>query len=230
MKTSAIVKNALTGLLVLTLSGAFAQDCFKSIKRFCRDLPYEDYDYIGQSSYANLLPGDTAQFDVIFYSAKDYRIMLCADPILGEIEFEVYHQVKERIRVIVKIDRIEHEPQPIYELDEWGSPKTDPYTYEPIQKKDAKGNPLFDRQPPSIDTTFETRTETKLIKLFDNKSQATNVYDEIEVSKTRRLQVKVYVPPGSSASADRHRAQPGGCVNLLVGNKYSRRKDFRKYR
>ncbi|MBU0489712.1 MAG: hypothetical protein KKA07_07390 [Bacteroidetes bacterium] len=228
MKTPGIVKKALAGLFILIASGVMGQDCFKSIKKFCRDLPYEDYDYIGQSSYASLLPGDTAQFDVIFYSYKDYKVMLCSDPLLGEIDFEIFEKIKEKKKYIKQILKTPQDPVPIYELDEYGQQKIDDY-YNPIQKTNPDGSLAFENLPDIIDTIFESKIETRVVKLFDNKTQASNVYEELEVKKTKKLLIKVYIPPDNSSVTDRYGANPGGCVNLLIGNKYSRSKSFRKY-
>lgn len=43
----------------------------------------------GKRNIAVLLPGDTAQLGVIFYKAHKYRVVVCAQQVLGKVRFRL---------------------------------------------------------------------------------------------------------------------------------------------
>jgi hypothetical protein len=47
---------------------------------------------------AVLIPGDEAELLLTFYKGKDYRLLICSHPILGDaIQFDVYNTAEEKI-------------------------------------------------------------------------------------------------------------------------------------
>ena len=48
--------------------------------------------YVQNDNYnsAMLIPGDEADLLLTFYGGKEYRLLICSQPVLGDVEFEVY--------------------------------------------------------------------------------------------------------------------------------------------
>lgn len=55
--------------------------------------------YVQNDSFnsAVLIPGDEAELLLTFYEGKEYRLLVCAHPILGDVEFEVLDTAEEAI-------------------------------------------------------------------------------------------------------------------------------------
>lgn len=72
-------------LLMPILSDA---QCRAFTKNQC--LPLLD-GYVQNDNYnsATLIPGDDAELLLTFYGGKEYRLVVCAHPILGSVDFEV---------------------------------------------------------------------------------------------------------------------------------------------
>jgi len=78
------------GILVLACSLPFAgySQCKGFTKKEC--LPQiEPYVYNGQLNSAVLNEGDVAELLLTFYGGQDYRIYVCAQEVLGNIEFRL---------------------------------------------------------------------------------------------------------------------------------------------
>lgn len=65
--------------------------CDEFVKQECLPQlgPFTD---IGKRNLAVLLPGDTAQIGVTFYKAHQYRIVVCAQPVLGRVRFRLMNR------------------------------------------------------------------------------------------------------------------------------------------
>ncbi len=88
--------NKLLILLILTISfsGVYSQ------KRFVRNkcLPVlKPYVYNGQLNSANLAEGDIAELLLTFYAGQDYRILVCSQEVLGNVEFKLFDTNKNLI-------------------------------------------------------------------------------------------------------------------------------------
>ena len=72
-------------LLMPILSDA---QCRAFTKNQC--LPLLD-GYVQNDNYnsATLIPGDDAELLLTFYGGKEYRLVVCAHPILGSVDYEV---------------------------------------------------------------------------------------------------------------------------------------------
>lgn len=55
------------------------------------------YNHNGQLNNITLMPGESAELLMTFYSGQDYRLMVCGHPILGEINFKVSDKDKKEI-------------------------------------------------------------------------------------------------------------------------------------
>jgi len=74
--------------LVLTMPLAGDAQCRAFTKNRC--LPLLD-GYVQNDNYnsAMLVPGDEAELLLTFYGGKEYRLAVCAHPILGTVDYEI---------------------------------------------------------------------------------------------------------------------------------------------
>jgi len=70
--------------------------CRSFTKKKC--LPQLD-GYVQNDNFnsAQLIPGDEAELLITFYAGKEYRLLICGHPVLGELEFEVLDTDEELI-------------------------------------------------------------------------------------------------------------------------------------
>jgi len=75
-------------ILSYTVTNSFSQ-CKRFTKNNC--LPkLKPYTYNGQLNSAVLSQGDEAYLKLIFYPEQEYRILVCGNPILGNIHFRLF--------------------------------------------------------------------------------------------------------------------------------------------
>ena len=94
----------LLALVTLLAVQANAQ-CRTFTKKNC--LPTLD-GYVQNENYnsAVLIPGDEAELELTFLAGIDYRVAVCAHPVLGAVEFEVLDE--QNIRVWSNSDGADH--------------------------------------------------------------------------------------------------------------------------
>ena len=94
----------LLALVTLLAVQANAQ-CRTFTKKNC--LPALD-GYVQNENYnsAVLIPGDEAELELTFLAGIDYRVAICAHPVLGSVEFEVLDE--QNIRVWSNSDGSDH--------------------------------------------------------------------------------------------------------------------------
>jgi len=82
-------------LLVLLPLTTFSQ-CRSYTKKKC--VPSLE-GYVQNENYnsAQLIPGDEAELLLTFYADKEYRLLVCSQPILPDVEFEVLDADEELI-------------------------------------------------------------------------------------------------------------------------------------
>ncbi|MCX7862947.1 MAG: hypothetical protein N2449_08120 [Bacteroidales bacterium] len=199
MKTKITIILAVMSLSVLN---SIAQ-CER--KNYCDDY-MEDYDYRSQSSYAKLSPGDTASVNIVLYGNQKYRIFVCNDPKLGNVQWKVVQPERKTKRTI---DKIKKDTIITYETNEYGDYKTD-----------KNGELIIKSRQVVIDTTWITERISVDKILFDNKQQNKQPYFEITPQKSSRYIVRVQIPSGDPNYA--------GCVNVYVGRKELGGKNFVK--
>lgn len=95
MKTIQIVLIILLTLIFATSTQA--QNCKKFAKKEC--LPeLMPYLHDGQFNVTTLAPGESAQMYMTFYSGQEYRILVCAEEVLGE---KVILKIKDANRNVI---------------------------------------------------------------------------------------------------------------------------------
>lgn len=86
------MKNLLTSILLLAFVFAFSTDSFSQCKGFTKKecLPVLDpYIYNGQLNSALLNEGDVAELLLTFYGNQEYRLLICSQELLGQVEFNL---------------------------------------------------------------------------------------------------------------------------------------------
>lgn len=81
-----LIKYILPIILLMPL--ASDAQCRAFTKNRCLPL-LEGYVQNDNYNSAMLVPGDEAELLLTFYGGKEYRMVLCAHPILGRVDFEV---------------------------------------------------------------------------------------------------------------------------------------------
>ncbi len=81
-----LIKYILPIILLMPL--ASDAQCRAFTKNRCLPL-LEGYVQNDNYNSAMLVPGDEAEVLLTFYGGKEYRMVLCAHPILGRVDFEV---------------------------------------------------------------------------------------------------------------------------------------------
>ncbi len=194
-------------ILIAAHTSLLAQNCSK--QKLCDASAYEDFDYKSQTRTAVLAPGDTVRTTVVVYSEQVTRILLCAEDKLGAVSFKLYETVKEVKKYIKKVNKTE----------EW---------VDEI-KKDASGNTVKDdwgdpvteeKLVTNYDTIWGRKVVQKEVMIFDSQNNNTGKnFWQKQVKKSKRLIVEAIVPEGDPYIE--------GCVNLRVGYKAIRRKQFK---
>jgi hypothetical protein len=91
MKHNYLPKAVVCGLIIaLPFTEAIAQ-CDKFVKKKCmpKVLPFT---HNGQTNASTLSAGKTSEYNMTFYAGQAYRILVCAEPILGDVTFKVMDQ------------------------------------------------------------------------------------------------------------------------------------------
>lgn len=221
MKTILKYTILLITLGMLSINYTGAQNCSK--KKFCSEDSYDDFDYRSQSSYAILASGDTARASIVIYSKQDARILVCCDPILGNVNWRIYEPIRYTKRSVKEINRNEEETpvysrdkngDPIQEVDEWGDPKYDE-NYDPVYKIERYDKTVH------IDTVWQTEKINTEKIIFDNQKDSKPYWQRKNIPTTKRLIIEVIVPESETDYE--------GCVNVEVGHKSTgSKKSFQK--
>ena len=95
MKKSLFRSVLFTTSLILVALGTFAQ-CRSVAKKQCFPL-LTPYIQNGQFNSARLAPGETAEMQMTFYAGQNYRLMLCAENVLGDVTFRVLDADKKEL-------------------------------------------------------------------------------------------------------------------------------------
>jgi hypothetical protein len=86
----------IAGALVLSFSiNAFSQ-CRSVAKKQCFP-QLAPYTQNGQFNSAKLGPGETAEIQMTFYAGQNYRLMVCAEGVLGDVTFKVSSADKQEL-------------------------------------------------------------------------------------------------------------------------------------
>lgn len=197
------------------------QNCAR--KNFCDNDLFGDFDYRSQSSYAVLIPGDTARTSIVVYSKQTTRILVCNDPVLGEVHYKIYETKRVTEKSIVEINTTEYE-EPVYKYDEYGQPiqKVDEWTGEPLYDP-VTWDPVYEIEEYKTivehDTVWKTERVVKEIEIYDSRNHD-SVWQE-DINNTRKLIIEVIIPEGDKSTE--------GCVSVLVGYKPIEDRGFRSF-
>lgn len=190
----------------------------KDIIKLYGDLPLADFDYRGQSSAAVLMQGDTVDYEIVLYAYKDYRVIIAAEPQLGNVKFNIYEKKKETVKKVKEIKKIEAEP--VYLKDEYGEILYDD-NWEPIIDSTVG-------QSVTYDTVYERNIIKKELLVFQNTQR--NFWDLKKVTETKNFRIQVIVPYTENLPENVDIYDLSGCVNILVGHKpEAKNKTFQKY-
>ncbi len=89
-----ILQVVLLVAIVFSANSAFSQKKF--VKNHC--LPVlEPFVYNGQLNSAMLAEGDVAELLLTFYSGQDYRLLICSQEVLENVEFKLFDTNKNLI-------------------------------------------------------------------------------------------------------------------------------------
>jgi hypothetical protein len=76
-------------ILFTCISGYAMAQCNQFAKKSCMpDL--NPFTHNGQLNIQQMAPGEEAELDLTFYSGMSYRLLICAQDILGKAQFQVY--------------------------------------------------------------------------------------------------------------------------------------------
>lgn len=89
-----LIKVLLPALLLIPVL-SWSQ-CRSFTKKKCLPM-LEGYVQNDNFNSAVLIPGDEAELLLTFYADKEYRLLVCGHPVLGEIEYEVLDTDEELI-------------------------------------------------------------------------------------------------------------------------------------
>ncbi|MBX2983837.1 MAG: hypothetical protein WBB32_02690 [Flavobacteriales bacterium] len=78
----------LSVLLILALPAASQAQCRSFAKNKCMP-SMAPYKFNETFNAAQLAPGEEAEVDLTFYSGQEYRLLVCAHPILGNVNWQL---------------------------------------------------------------------------------------------------------------------------------------------
>lgn len=87
MKTT--FKILISGFICLALSGVSMAQCNQFAKKSCMP-ELNPFTHNGQLNITPMAPGEEAELDLTFYSGMSYKLLVCAQEILGKAQFQVY--------------------------------------------------------------------------------------------------------------------------------------------
>ncbi|MEZ4757421.1 MAG: hypothetical protein R2817_11395 [Flavobacteriales bacterium] len=94
----------------LLISGTADAQCRSFAKNRC--VPgLAPYKFNESFNSAQLSPGEEAEVNLTFYSGQDYRVMVCAHPILGEVNWKL---VDANNKIV--FESLADEPKPHFDL------------------------------------------------------------------------------------------------------------------
>jgi hypothetical protein len=83
-------------ILILVLGISSISNAQRGFK-YCKGIDLGRYDYMGQSAYSFLMPGDTVEHTIVLYANNAYKIFCCGPKRFGQIDFQIFDLVKERV-------------------------------------------------------------------------------------------------------------------------------------
>lgn len=107
------VRTLLSSVLLAAgalIAGDAAAQCRSFAKNKC--LPgLAPYTFNETFNAAQLAPGEEAEVDLTFYSGQEYRVIVCAHPILGEVNWKLVDANRQ-----VVFESLADDPKPHFDL------------------------------------------------------------------------------------------------------------------
>ena len=179
----------------------FAQKCAK--KTYCDKDQLGDFDYRSQSHYAELINGNTQRVEIVVYANQTYRLLVCTDPKLGNVEYRIYNLFKRPKKVM----------QDVYEkeITVYKQAANGEFDYDENGNKVVLGTKMVN------DTIWQRKTVEEEQLIFDSRTNSFKPpYWETETTKTGMMVIET--------SVDESEEPRSGCVNVLVGRTTSKTK------
>ena len=181
---------------LISVSNINAQKCAK--KTYCSDDDMGDFDYRSQSHYSEMTSGETQRVEIIVYANQTYRLLICPDPKIGNIEYKIFNLTKKPKRVM----------QDFYQKEVTVYKQAENGEYE----HDENGELIVLGTQVVNDTIWQRKTVENEELIFDSKSISFKPpYWETKTIKTGMLVIEV--------SVDENEVPATRCVNVLVGRK-----------
>ena len=93
-KISTIIKIAFSIVFIAATQFTFGQ-CRNIAKKCLPDMV--PYIYTGQLNSVELAEGETAELGMTFYTGQEYRVIVCASSVLGDLNFNIYDKDRKSI-------------------------------------------------------------------------------------------------------------------------------------
>jgi hypothetical protein len=109
LTSKSILHAAILGAF-LVVAGDVQAQCRSFAKNKCVPA-LAPYKFNESFNSAQLAPGEEAEVNLTFYSGQDYRVMVCAHPILGEVNWKL---VDNNNKIV--FESLADEPKPNFDL------------------------------------------------------------------------------------------------------------------
>jgi hypothetical protein len=87
MKTN--FKIVIAALFLVALSVSVHAQCNQYAKKSCMP-ELNPFTHNGQLNIQQMAPGEEAELDLTFYSGMSYRLLICAQEMIGKAQFQVF--------------------------------------------------------------------------------------------------------------------------------------------
>lgn len=180
---------------------SFAQKCAK--KTYCSKEQLGDFDYRSQSHYTEMMNGETQRVEIVVYANQNYRLLVCTDPKLSNVEYRIFNLYKRPKKVM----------QDVYqkEVTVYKQAANGEFDYDENGNKVVLGTKMVN------DTIWQRKTIEEKELIFDSRTNSFKPpYWETKTTKTGMMVIETAV--------DESEEPRSGCVNVLVGRKTSKLK------
>lgn len=216
---------------VFTLPSIAQTECSYYHRKACDNKDNEPMKYDSQSKSAILGKGQISEFHMVAYDGLDYRVSLCAEENLGQVQFKIYEKKRELIKPEEALDDDVYEEEQISneEEDEYADETYDEYSDNTYSEdysdsySDAYSDDAYS-DASSASTSNEPKFRLVKEELYDNADDAYASQIEFTADGTMSLILEVSVPGDESKGKLKIREM--GCVGVLIEHAKSRQAGF----
>jgi len=192
-----VIFLTIISLLFFSTTSVLSQKCYK--KPICDKEMFEDYDFQGQSSSGAMRAGDKAKIKFVTYGGQSYKIFVCADPELGQVQYKILDEIRRYEKVVKEV--LEQEV-PIYKENEYGAYETDDW-----------GDYIEIGREMQYDTIWDSKRVVEEKLEFNSAKGGDGIWlYDCEKTKTWLLEVEI---PGENQGYV-------GCVDIMIGHRSQR--------